>query len=142
MEKLKVRYYAMYKALATLDEGIKEFAIPLPERPKAYKLMRDGVTQRFEYCIDTFWKLLKIHLELIIVIDIELPSPTNILRLASKSNVMTDDELKILLDCLTDRNLTSHTYDEKIAEKIYQHIPLYYQTMKNVVDRLKLEKLN
>ena len=70
---------------------------------------------------------------------IESPSPNKIFRLASKLNLVNDTELNNLLDSVTDRNLTSHTYNETIAEKIYDHIPLYHATMKAVVDRLKFD---
>ena len=138
MEELILRYKAMQQALLTLEEGLIEIQISIPDRPKAYKLMRDGVTQRFEYCIDFFWKFLKIYLTKIHNASIELPSPSKILRLSSKLDVITDAELDVLLDCITERNLTSHTYNEKTAEKIQQHIPFYLLTMKNITDRLEI----
>ena len=37
---------------------------------------------------------------------------------------------------LHDRNLTSHTYDEKLADEIYSRIKLYTAIMRNNFDRL------
>ena len=142
MEELILRHKAMLQALLTLEEGLQEIEISIPNRPKAYKLMRDGVTQRFEYCIDLFWKFLKIYLGTIENTSIELPSPSKILRLSFKLNLITNAELDVLLDCITERNLTSHTYDEKTAEEIQRHIPLYHLTMKIIVNRLKIKKNN
>ena len=34
-----------------------------------------------------------------------------------------------------DRNLTSHAYDEKLAEEISKRIKRYYTLMKSVADR-------
>ncbi len=139
MEELKLRYKAMRQALSTLDEGLQEIEIPIPDRPKAYKLMRDGVTQRFEYSIDLFWKFLKIYLEKIHLTILESPSPNKILRLSLNFKLITDPEFDILCKCVNDRNLTSHTYDENTAEKIQQHIPLYHATMRIIVDRLEID---
>lgn len=123
----------------TLDEGLKEVNIPLYDRPKAYKLMQDGITQRFEYSIDSFWKFLKFYLEIISKISIESPSPKVVFRQVLQSMLITEYEFRILIDCVTERNLTSHTYDEKTAKKIQDHIPLYYVTMKIILDRLQCD---
>ena len=131
----------MKQALATLQEGLNEIEIPISNRPNAYKLMRDGVTQRFEYCIDLFWKFLKNYLEIVLKLIVELPSPNKIIRLSLNSNLVTDIESDVLFKCITERNLTSHTYDEKTAEKIQKHIPLYCITMNNILDRLHIEKI-
>jgi nucleotidyltransferase substrate binding protein (TIGR01987 family) len=140
MEKINSRYKAMQKALSTLQEGIQEMSLPLPGRPKAYLLMRDGVTQRFEYCIDSYWKFFKFYLEMVSKIIIEQPiSPKIIFREALYLKLISEAEHKVLNHSVTQRNLTSHTYDEKTAEKIHEHIPLYYQTMKTILDRLNIE---
>ncbi len=138
MEAIKLRHAAMLQALFTLEEGLVEIKTPIPSRPKAYKLMRDGVTQRFEYSIDLFWKFLKTYLETIYNEFAELPSPSKILRLSSKLKLITDTELILLLNSITERNLTSHTYDEKTAQEILQHIPSYYTAMKTITDRLTI----
>jgi len=137
MEVVELRYMAMQQALLTLEEGIEEIEIPIPGRPKAYTLMRDGVTQRFEYCIDSFWKFFKIYFETVKKVSIESSAPRAILRLTLDSKLITDDECDTLLDCLSDRNLTSHTYDEGMAETIQRLIPFYHVTMKAIIDRLE-----
>ena len=139
MEELKLRYQAMRQALLTLEEGLQEIEKPLPDRPKAYKLMRDGVTQRFEYCIDLFWKFLKNYLEIVQKMSVETPSPNKIIRLSLNLKLITDAEFDVLFRCVYDRNLTSHTYDENTAEKIQEHIPLYHATMQAIVCRLEID---
>ena len=100
--------------------------------------MRDGIIQRFEYSIDSFWKFLKIYLETDRGMAIEPSSPRSVLRVSLTHQLVTQEEFKILEDCVSDRNLTSHTYNEKIAEEIYAHIPRYYRTMKAVIDRVSM----
>ncbi len=36
-----------------------------------------------------------------------------------------------------DRNLTSHTYIEEIAKTIYQKLPIYYQIMRELFDKIQ-----
>jgi glucan phosphorylase len=59
--------------------------------------------------------------------------------LALDSKLITGDECEALLDSVSERNLTSHTYNEETAERIQQHIPFYYGTMKAIIDRLKID---
>ena len=139
MEIIKLRHQVIEQALKTLENGLKELKGPiLNDNPQLYKLMRDGLIQRFEYSIDTFWKFLKIYLESQQKITIEGPSPRVVLRLSLNSQLLNEDEFKILLNCISDRNLTSHSYNEEIAEKIQHQIPLYYTTMKNIIDKLRI----
>jgi len=140
MEVVKLRYKAVRQALSTLKEGIEEIRVPLLERPKAYTLMRDGVIQRFEYCIDLFWKFFKIYLEIVEKLSIESPSPRTILRLSLGSKLISDDECSVLLDCVSERNLTSHTYDEEVSRSIQNHIPLYYETMRAIIGRFDIKE--
>lgn len=115
MEIVRLRHAAMRQALLTLAEGLEELEIQIPSKSK--KLMRDGVIQRFEYCIDSFWKFFKVYLETVQKISIESPSPRVILRLALDVKLITDNECLTLLDCVAERNLTSHTIMKKSLKK-------------------------
>ena len=135
MEIVTLRYKIMNQALSTLNEGLEELEALKANQSKAHRLMRDGVIQRFEYCIDTFWKFLKVYLERVQKVHIEQPSPRIILRISLKMALISDKECDALVDCVADRNLTSHTYNEEIAEKIQGHVFRYYITMKSIMDR-------
>jgi nucleotidyltransferase substrate binding protein (TIGR01987 family) len=136
METVVLRREALQRALLTLEEGIKGLDGLVPDKSLLYRLMRDGLIQRFEYCIDSFWKFSKLYLENIQQLPIEIASPRVILRLMLDFKLITKDECRVLLACVADRNLTSHTYNETTADKIHHHIPLYHATMKTVVERL------
>lgn len=93
------------------------------------ELDKDGVIQRFEFTVEMLWKTLKTILE---YQGIDCYSPRNCIKEAFKANIISDDE--IFLDMLEDRNLSSHVYDQKTSEEIFQRI-------KNVYVQ-SLEKLN
>lgn len=58
-------------------EMIKDIDV---DQLKDYTLMRDGLIQRFEYSIDSFWKFLKMYLEEVQKVSIEPASPKAILK--------------------------------------------------------------
>jgi nucleotidyltransferase substrate binding protein (TIGR01987 family) len=92
----------------------------------------DATIQRFEYTIELFWKYLKRILE-INGRDINLPKA--ILQ-ESYQNALISNE-KIWLDMLRDRNQTSHTYNEQLADSIFHRITNIYTTeIRKVFDYL------
>lgn len=139
MEKIKLRYEAMQQSLRSLEKALVILEKSTEKDFEINKLMRDGTIQRFEYSIDGFWKFLKIYFEMNFKIAIESPSPKTILKLALDMQLISDHECMILLDAVSDRNLTSHTYDEDLADNMEQHIELYFITMKTIIERLGIE---
>lgn len=139
MEIIKLRYEALQKALLTLQDGVSTIQenAHLANR-KEFIMMRDGLIQRFEYCIDTFWKFIKLYLEDVQKLAIESTAPKEILKKAV-GNTITLEEHTLLIKALGNRNLTSHSYNEDLAEEIQQHIPAYLAVMQTITDRIKIE---
>lgn len=135
MEAITVRTQAIHQALLTLEQGIERLSCA---QSVDYVIIRDGVIQRFEYCIDLFWKFLKLYIETQEKRLIENPSPRSILKLAAQSLLITQEEHEVLIKCIADRNITSHTYNEELAIEVQRHIPVYLMTMKTIVARLTL----
>jgi nucleotidyltransferase substrate binding protein (TIGR01987 family) len=116
------------KALKTLKEGVSQAKT---------QLEKDGVIQRFEYTFEIFWKTLKILLS---YLGIECNSPRSCIKEAFRQGLIKDDE--IFLDMLEDRNLSSHIYEEKTAEEIFERIKEIYveileKTIGNLESKLK-----
>jgi nucleotidyltransferase substrate binding protein (TIGR01987 family) len=89
--------------------------------------MRDSVIQRFEFCWELTWKTLRLWLE---YLGVEATNPRDVFREALQNNLIQDGNAWSELQRM--RNLTSHTYDEKLAEQVYQFIqasglPLFEQ---------------
>lgn len=98
--------------------------------------IRDSTIQRFEYSIDTFWKYLKVYLIDIQSLNIESASAREILKISFQSNFISDHEYKILDSAIISRNLTSHAYNEQLANQICQKIPEYYLVMRTITNKL------
>ena len=87
------------------------------------ELDKDGVIQRFEFTFELLWKALKIYLE---YQGILVKTPRDSFVEAFRIDLISDE--KIFLDMLEDRNNTSHIYDKKTSEKIFNRIKKKYQT--------------
>lgn len=83
-------------------------------------IVRDAVIQRFEFTFEVVWKALRLYLE---HQGYECGGPRSTLKKAFvEALVPTEEEADIWLEMLDDRNLTSHAYDEALADRIYERI--------------------
>lgn len=94
----------------------------------------DATIQRFEFTIELFWKLLK---RILGEKGIDVTYPRDVLQEAYAGHLIDDEEA--WLNMLRDRNLTSHTYNEQLADQIYNNIKKYYPVLKKSFDKLKTE---
>ena len=76
-----------------------------------------GGIQFFEIAFELSWKLMKDYLDFL---GYEVNSPRDAIKQSFSINLL--EEGGIWLDALMDRNLTVHTYDENIANDVYQKI--------------------
>ena len=76
-----------------------------------------GGMQFFEIAFELSWKLMKDYLEFL---GYEVNSPRAAIKQSFSINLL--EEGGVWLDALMDRNLTVHTYDETIANEVYQKI--------------------
>ncbi len=109
MEKLKRKLEISKKALNTLEEILNV---------EPSKIVRDATIQRFEYTFEAIWKLLKEYL--FYREGIVCNSPKSCFREAFSVGLLIEEGNASFLQMTDDSNLTSHTYDEEIAEKFIQ----------------------
>lgn len=86
----------------------------------------DACIQRFEFTIELFWKFLKKILENQGKIVVQ---PKMVLKEAFASRLITDEEA--WLSILEDRNATSHSYNQDLADEIYQNIKDNFPIIEN-----------
>ncbi len=123
-EKLKLAFEKLARALVKLEQMA---ALPL-DLDRAYI---DSTIHRFEFVIELFWKLLK---KIIEDLGQEVNYPREVIQEAFAGHLINDE--KIWLQMLLDRNLTSHTYNEKLADDIYAHIKTYLPVLRGTFDDL------
>ena len=126
MEKLERRIKETDKALITLGQIL--------EQPYSV-IVRDAAIQRFEYTFEAFWKLLREYLrEYEGVIS---SSPKSCFREALSAGLIDEEQTMTCLEMTDDRNLTSHTYIEEVAEQIYGRLKDYHKLMDDILNFIK-----
>jgi len=118
MRRLNDRLASCQRAVSTLDEIL---------RMPVNVIVRDASIQRFEYSFESLWKLLKAYLDQ--HEGIVCHSPKSCFRKALTVGLLSVNEAETCLIMTDDRNLTSHTYIEAIAEAIYRKLPSYLEVM-------------
>jgi len=93
---------------------------------------QDSAIQRFEFCIELYWKVLK---KILAYEKIIVQTPREVLQKSYQYHLIDDE--KIWLSMLDDRNKTSHMYQEEMAAEICKRIPDYYKIMKVTYEKLE-----
>lgn len=121
-EKTSQSIENLKRALSRLEEAINSSAV------EHGSLLVDGTIQRFEFCIELLWKVLK---RALLENGVETGTPREAIQKAYQAKWLQDE--KVWIQMLQDRNRTSHVYEEEIAREIFSRIPDYYKTMRETV---------
>jgi nucleotidyltransferase substrate binding protein (TIGR01987 family) len=84
------------------------------------EFIRDSVIQRFEFCYEAAWKVMKLWL---LTKDIDARNPKDVLKEALVQGLINDGDNWTKTHHY--RNSTSHTYDESIADETYNFVKNY-----------------
>lgn len=100
-------------ALETLKKAVFE---PIPN-----EYLQDAVIQRFEYTYEIAWKYIKAYLS---YKGVELLYPKDMFKEAFNVGWIAKPEVWEAM--IEDRNMTSHTYRSRSANRVYQDICKLY----------------
>lgn len=128
----KVQSYSL-----KLENAIASLETALNKQMDIERISIDASIKRFVYVFELFWKLLKAILE---QKGIEAQYPRDVMQQAYQGNLIDDEEMWIAM--LKDRNLTSHTYDKKLADDIFKRIHQYLPVLKTSFSHLQKMFLN
>ncbi|MBQ7497745.1 MAG: nucleotidyltransferase substrate binding protein [Selenomonas sp.] len=124
---MKKRFNGAEKALGKLHEGVIKDSLT--------EMERDGLIQRFEFAFEIMWKCGKDYL-----LDregLEAASPKKVIRLLREVGLFSDEEAEQALQMADDRNLTAHTYDEKMAVELAKRIVEHEKLLSEWLGRMK-----
>ncbi len=127
MEKLKLKLETFRKTLVSLEQVLQRQKGELSKLD--CEIIRDSTIQRFKFSLDTCLKFLKEYIQEVKQVPIDVQSPRAVFRKAVDLNIIASEDLKTFFDIIEDRNRTSHTYWEELAEKISLKIPFYKEKM-------------
>ena len=127
--------------MAYLGEKIEQLEQALVSWKKAIDaplndLSRDAAIQRYEFSFELFWKVVKIYLKEIE--SIECASPKSCFREVRNLLQLSEEEIEVCLSMTDDRNLSVHTYSEKMAMELYTKFPRYLLVAKKIL--MEIEK--
>lgn len=116
---------------ATLLRALDRFGEVLARDAAADPVLIDAAIQRFEFCIELFWRLLQAAL---LREGITVASPRAALRAAYAQHWLEDEA--VWLAMIADRNRTSHTYEEELAKQVLARLPGYLTAMREALARV------
>lgn len=126
MEELKRRLALARRALLTLREALAE--------PKT-AITRDAAIQRFEYSFEATWKAARSLLREVEGLD--HGSPASVVRACHAVTLLDERTARLGLEMVRDRNLTVHTYNERLAGEIFARLPAYMGMMESWLQALE-----
>ena len=118
-DKRSVQLHIWKQALDRLSEVL---AKPVDDR-----IVVDAAIQRFEFCFELGWKTMKVFLEFQ---GQKATLPREVIATAYRAQWISDEPG--WLQMMDDRNLSSHTYHEPLADLIYSRLPQHQLRMLEV----------
>ena len=123
----KQRFENFDKSYKLLDKYAKQ--------PITTELERAGIIQFFEMTFELAWKVLKDYLE---AQEYLVKSPRETVKQAFQIGLI--DNGHVWMDALSNRNLTTHTYDEELANKMTNEIiTMYLPELDKMYEKLSKE---
>jgi nucleotidyltransferase substrate binding protein (TIGR01987 family) len=113
--------------IAEYEKALKSLGKALNE-PKT-DITRDASIQRFEFCVELAWKTARK------VTGTITTSPKQVIREMAQSGLI--DDVTLWLEAIDQRNLSSHTYNEDLAEKVYTFIKAFFPHAQKLCNKLK-----
>ena len=105
------------------------------KQPITTELERAGIFQFFEMTFELAWKVLKDYLE---AQEYLVKSPRETVKQAFQIGLI--DNGHVWMDALSNRNLTTHTYDEELANKMTNEIiTMYLPELDKMYEKLSKE---
>ena len=105
------------------------------KQPITTELERAGIIQFFEMTFELVWKVLKDYLE---AQEYLVKSPRETVKQAFQIGLI--DNGHVWMDALSNRNLTTHTYDEELANKMTNEIiTMYLPELDKMYEKLSKE---
>ncbi len=120
------------RALLQLDD-----AMELMQQRELSKLEKQGVIHRFRYCYELGWNTLK---EFLVWQGIDgIVGSRDTIREAFSKGLISDGHA--WMQMLTDRNRTSHTYNEETAEAILMNIRSQHHPLLKALQQILLSRV-
>ena len=119
--------------IADLEKALTAWAAVLND--PFSDVTRDASIQRYEFSFELLWKVLKLYLKE--QESIECFSPKSCMREIQPFLEISAEEMEICLNMASDRNVSVHTYSEKMANGLYKKLPTYLKLSEKLLQQIK-----
>jgi nucleotidyltransferase substrate binding protein (TIGR01987 family) len=121
--------------LKVFEKAIEGFGISLEIEISSFSnevsdAIKNGCIQKFEYCTELTWKIIKSFLY--IYHNVDAKSPRESIKEFFLIKAVNDSDYNLLTKILEDRNKLSHIYNEEHFDEIYNKLKNYLKVMKRV----------
>jgi nucleotidyltransferase substrate binding protein (TIGR01987 family) len=124
-ENLRRALEGLSKAIAIDTSTYPEFVVDVIE---------NGRIQKFEVCVELFWKQLRSALQ---GEGLDVPnSPKGAIKAGLNRGLVLESEYQPALDMVADRNLCSHVYRQAIIPLVLKRLSEYGRLMNAITFRL------
>ena len=96
--------------------------------------IKSGQAQKFEVCVELFWKMMKKFLYEIH--GLESVSPKMAMKQLYRIQHANEKDYETLIEMVNDRNRLSHVYKEEQFNEIYSRIKEYLKLMRMIVNQV------
>ena len=127
----------MQLKLQDYHRAMKRLRVAANSQPDANGIYLDATIQRFEFCFELAWKLMKAMLN---HDGIEAASPRGSIREGWKQSMI--DSAEDWLYMLEQRNICPHAYSESIAWGIYEKICNKYIDLLTDFEQESIRRIN
>ena len=138
-EKQDVRWLQRFsnyrKALSKLSKAVDIVSSQMEEDEDIDELLEEGLIQRYEYTHELAWKVMKDYAEYQGITGIS--GSRDAIRQTLQFGLIDDENW---MRSISDRNLTSHQYDEDTAKAIIENITEVYYPLFVKYERVMLKK--
>jgi len=97
--------------------------------------IKNGRIQKFEYCAELLWKMVRDFLML--NEGTAAGSPKKVIKEFHLAGYCDESFYESLISLIQDRNLLSHVYREKIFDSVTGNLEKHMSTLKNLISILK-----
>ncbi|WP_456436172.1 HI0074 family nucleotidyltransferase substrate-binding subunit [Thermovibrio ammonificans] len=94
-----------------------------------FPFLRDSVIQRFEIAVELMWKAVR---ERLIEEGIECRSPKGCVRAFFEGGFVDGETAGKLLKLIDLRNLTSRTYNQEVAQELFEEVGRFLKALEQV----------
>lgn len=118
------------KDLKKANKRLKEAADLKPTQ-----IHKDATIQRFEFCFELAWKTIQTYTR---NQGLECRSPRNCFRTGAQLKIISDP--LIWFEYLESRNLIAHTYNEKLANKVYRQAKKFPKEVASIIKKIERDE--